>query len=385
MTTQAIVVVAVLLVCSLAILLIRRKPTKTSVAQLKQTSKMGTVIPTVSHPIDSLDQAGMLDEVSLLENNPQYPYPDFYQSFKLIVLKKDTVAVIKDTLTAVRKPNPMLLALTKSTLQSAELYKLIKTDPQMSAQILKEVNSPEAALATPITSISHAINYLGAVKVKDIVIQCCVTTVDLQTKKQAAVCKKLWSISHVASSLVYIMARHLGESDPAQLATDTLLAYLGDQAIVAAYPDSADIYLNKDLSAIQKVHWIQTQYGVNSSMVGHALVSHWGLPKALVKKISQSQILMPDRQYEIGLSEHQLLQNLLCYISSRMAEVVVSTGYDDLKQLLPLTNESLVGLEFSNVQSAIKASNGYKLNDLMNNQQFINQANEVFLKSNHAK
>jgi hypothetical protein len=111
------------------------------------------------------------------------------------------------------------------------------------------------------------------------------------------------------------------------------------------------------------------------------LARQWSLPEALVNKVSQCQILLPREGYEIGLSEQQLTQNLLCYISSRLAEALIYNSCDNLEQLLPLTNDSIIGLEFSNIQDAIKSSNGYKINALMNNVQFIKQANETLTKA----
>ena len=113
MTTQVIVIVCVLLVCLLSILLLKRMPTKAGSVVINNASAINTSnkLPS-SHFIRSKDCDVQLDNANLLVNNPDFAYPDYYQSFQLEVLKKETVRVVKDIRKAVREQKPMLLALT---------------------------------------------------------------------------------------------------------------------------------------------------------------------------------------------------------------------------------------------------------------------------------
>ena len=51
-----------------------------------------------------------------------------------------------------------------------EITKLISSDPSLSAEILKCINSPFYSLRTKITSVNHAVNLMGLKTVKNLAL-----------------------------------------------------------------------------------------------------------------------------------------------------------------------------------------------------------------------
>ncbi len=182
----------------------------------------------------------------------------------------------------------------------------------MSALILIAVNSSQYRLDKPITSVNHGIVFLGENKVKDIVIQCSISGAEFVSAEQQLAYGKLWQVSHIASSIAYIIAKQINHEDRAQLSTSCLLSYLGDQPILSTRPKSADIYLNSQLSSFECSLALQTEYSLNSPLVGRALSSHWGLPQALTDQIGKAlQFLAAGTSLDES-STSDLQQNIIC-------------------------------------------------------------------------
>ncbi len=316
--------------------------------------------------------------------NPDLEIPASYQNFKLLSLNKIVEDSFADILTSSSKPNPLLLALAKKSYPANELYKLIKTDPEMSALILIAVNSPQYRLDKPITSVNHAIVFLGVNKVKDIVIQCCISCAEFVSSEQQLAYEKLWQVSHIASSIAYIIAKQTNHEDPAQLSTSCLLSYLGDQAILSARPESADIYLNTQLSSFERSLALQTEYSLNSPLVGRALSSQWGLPQALTDQIGKALQLLAAGSSLDESSASDLQQNIICYISGQLAEALVLNKRDDIAALLPINSYSAIGLAFINIPDALKKCEFQELNKVINSPVFLAQVNKLTLHLSHS-
>ncbi len=316
--------------------------------------------------------------------NPDLEIPANYQNFKLLTLDQTAKDSFADILTSASKPNPLLLALAKKSYPANELYKLIKTDPEMSALILIAVNSPHYRLDKPITSVNHAIVFLGVNKVKDIVIQCSISCAEFVSSEQQLAYEKLWQVSHIASSIAYIIAKQTNHEDPAQLSTSCLLSYLGDQAILSARPKSADIYLNTQLSSFERSLALQTEYSLNSPLVGRALSSQWGLPQALTDQIGKALQLLAAGSSLDESSASDLQQNIICYIAGQLAEALVLNKRDDIAALLPINSYSAIGLAFINIPDALKKCKFQELNKVINSPMFLAQANKLTLHLSHS-
>ena len=64
----------------------------------------------------------------------------------------------------------ILAAVRNEETSLKEIGEILATDPSLSAEVLKAINSPFYGLATKITSVSHAVNLLGIKTVKSLAL-----------------------------------------------------------------------------------------------------------------------------------------------------------------------------------------------------------------------
>ena len=100
--------------------------------------------------------------------------PEELSKFQLIMvedLDESTVEEIFQMTEAIRQPHPMFNKLTSGVNDPDELIEIVKSDPEITAKILRTVNSAAFSLSRPINSINHAITYLGISLVRDAATQ----------------------------------------------------------------------------------------------------------------------------------------------------------------------------------------------------------------------
>lgn len=187
-----------------------------------------------------------------------------------------------------RQPNPLLLSLTKNELEPKELIALIKSDAEMTAKIINTVNSSLFSLRQPIESIHHAIVFMGVTAVRNIALQFVLQqSLSFKDEAQATAYKNIWISSYIASSLVFLLAKHLEKENAAELSTLCLLMSLGDMTMLSYEPSIAHLYLNQH-SLFERVQQEQLTLEINSSIIGKALAEQWQLPKSIIEGIGNN-------------------------------------------------------------------------------------------------
>ncbi len=221
-----------------------------------------------------------------------------------------------------KKPHPLLLPLTQAAFEPNELFELIKTDPQMTAKMLKRVNSPVFGLLKPITSIHHAIIYLGIGTVKNIALHYAMdNTQEFDKTPQKNAYQKLWSASYLASSITMFCAKEMRIDDAAEISTSCLLSYLGDMALLSSNENFAALFTTPT-SLIERISTYQEAIGLNQQDISSALVRHWQLPRALVRFIDHSLSPVCEPLTE-KVSTEEILKIGLMYLSSRLADTAI--------------------------------------------------------------
>lgn len=246
-----------------------------------------------------------------------------------------------------RKPHPLLIPLTKKAFEPNELFDLIRTDPHITAKILHRVNSSAFALTQPITSINHAIVYLGIGTVKNIAMHFAIeNNIEFESPQQHKAYQKLWNASYLASSLGLLFAKELQLEDASDISTRCLLNYLGDMAILSARPEIAVLYQQQQ-PLYQRVSYCQSQLLVNTQIIGSTLARDWQLPQSLIQSIEHNlSLLVPEskrvyKNEDIEIDEGERIKNYVCYIACRLADLVAineqscieTIRYDLAKQL----------------------------------------------------
>lgn len=356
----------------------------------KPARKTGYKVANNASKTVSFDSAinGVLDK-QIKANEHSFSFNDvaleknFLQDFSSFSVFTETSISNEDKQTtdqivrSFRKPHPLLLPLTQGVFEPNELFDLIKKDPEMTAKVLKVVNSPLFSLRQPITSINHAIIFLGVTSVKNIAMQFAIRTAmneQEQDRNQEAAYQKLWVASYIASSLCLLIAKSLAKENAAELSTHCLLSYLGDMAIVSHQSQTAENYLAVE-SLYLRIDKIQHEVNTNSALVGKNIAQQWRLPTSIVKGIEHS--LSPLTQQSGTISDVQLADTLICYIACRLGDFVAFNNMTDISQLETLLDNSQNSVNFYFIKDKIDAAGLGQLNTLFSDASFKRKANQI--------
>lgn len=181
---------------------------------------------------------------------------------------------------------------------SAELGKLIMSEPVAAARVLASVNSPMYRLAHPVTSIGQAVTFLGINQVRSICIR--VMLINSFVTKEPQQRQALDLTWHANSSACLVLPRlaplfHI--RDVAALTSRVILAGVGQLAAATLLPTSSlKAWMAADRLARHSLE--QDALGVNAAELTHLVLCAWGIPVEMADEILLMERLvaaLPDR------------------------------------------------------------------------------------------
>ena len=292
----------------------RQRLHKQRVEQRKQMSSSKREAMVVSDP-EGLSARG--------PDNEDREVPEALQNLTLSTLSGLDSEVrdrLQDVCANIPEPHPIQKQLAAGFDSPDALVEAVVSDAGLTANILRTVNSASFALVAPITSIRHAITYLGVSVVQGLVAKASVeASGDQGSEEQQMAVAKIWQSASVASAFAQMLGQELGVERPSVLATKALFANLGDVAIVLGFDDGWCGYTNgKGLA--ERVLVQQQVAGVDAAALGTLLAQHWGLPDEISQALECSYLPLLDVQDEGAASTPEFLDNVLMYLSCRIGE-----------------------------------------------------------------
>jgi HD-like signal output (HDOD) protein len=296
--------------------------------------------------------------------------------------KEDSSPEVIDQILAITqsipRPHPMLGSLTKRDVENADkLYQLVKRDPEIAAKILQTVNSSGFYLTQKITRLNHAILYLGTNMVKNIALQCIIRTQPEQDDPRLTQAfNKIWANGFLASSLTFLFAKNLELKNAAELATQTLLAYIGNLAILSFRPQMSYCF-NDSLSLFDRIQTEQRELGVNSALIGGELATVWQLPPSIVDGIRNNLLPLGIPPALCNLPTEYLRDIVLCYACCRFAEEIINKNLEDIAEVNLINPEQM---ELFYLSEYLNKTGLKGLLFLQNKPAFRNEANKMVRK-----
>ena len=285
-------------------------------------------------------------------------------------LDQAAMETIRNMNRLVRAPHPMVHRLTTGLHEPKELLEVVNSDPELASKVLRTVNSAAFALATPISSVTHAISYLGTSLVRDIVTQFLISgSMEIKHADQQQAYTRLWVASYVASTVGLLLAQDLGLERASELSTQALLSYLGDLSILFTHPELAEVYLNQP-SLFARVQHQQQRLQTNSALVGRSLASLWELPEQVADGLRTS--LMPMSMDPATLSglDADTRRVLLCYTACRIGDLVSFHGVRDVAEI------DFNSLEFFYLDGHLRAAGMERVYKKLNDAAFRRKVNQ---------
>lgn len=234
---------------------------------------------------------------------------------------------------AMPEPHPVQTRLARGLDTPEELMAAVVSDAGLTATILRTVNSAAFGLSTSITSVQHAINYLGTSVVKGVVSQAALAErAETGTPAQQRALACVWRSSRVASFFAQQLGKELGLARPSVLATKSLFFNLGDVALILAVEGIEGAY-DAGVGIVERVQRQQAATGVNTAIVGSALAEAWSLPAELVVAIDTGLIPLTTPPAEHPMDAAPRQENVILYLASRVGDRATYRGLRDVSEL----------------------------------------------------
>jgi diguanylate cyclase (GGDEF)-like protein len=174
-----------------------------------------------------------------------------------------------------------ILALVKGEGASLkEIASVLSTDPSLSAQILKLINSPFYGVRTQVTSISLAVNLLGLNTVKNLALSFSLLRDYPKGNKENFDYTFFWKQSLIGAVSSKLIARKIIP----ELSEDAfflgLIQNIGILALTQCMPQQYSLVLKEKDRILCSYHEAENQIlGFNHMEIGEYLIKEWGLPE----------------------------------------------------------------------------------------------------------
>ncbi|MEM1141254.1 MAG: HDOD domain-containing protein [Pseudomonadota bacterium] len=261
---------------------------------------------------------------------------------KLDELEVEKLQAVATICASMEEPHPIQAQLARGLDSPEELMDAVVTDAGLTASVLKTVNSAAFALSSPITSVQHAVTYLGVSVVKGIVAQAAMAESSQEgTPEQQQALGRIWKSACAASAVAQAMAKELGFERPSICATKALFANLGDVVLTLKY-ENASTWFAPGSGLAARVSAQRDAMGADSALVGSALAESWDLPDDIRNSIGDGLLpLLVDAESH-PLDGAELDQHLVVYLADRIGDAVAYQGLNDLAdfELSPTGSDS---------------------------------------------
>lgn len=262
-----------------------------------------------------------------------------------------------------RKPHPLLNALTGNISNAKTLYETVKTDPELVAKIINVSNSPLFGLSKPITNVHHAIVYLGIVQVKNIATHFALQkSLDFSDSQQQKAYQQIWSASFLAGSIMLVIAKAMQLDNAAELSTRCQLGYLGDISTLFSSPETAKLYVDNK-SYLERIDFIQELTDANTPILSGILAKKWNLPVDISNALHNSALPLSGQFDDTTLSVLEIQQILVCYCCCRLAEAIIFDNSNHILNANTLSFEETGKDEFYYIPELLEK---YRLTRLSN-------------------
>ncbi len=198
---------------------------------------------------------------------------------------------------------------------SKDIARVVSSDPALSANVLKIVNSPIIGLRNKVSDLVLAISLLGYNQIRDIALEISVS--QALNAKQNAQMMRLWKHSFYCGKISEIIAASLGRM-AGEAFTMGLLHDIGKILLAYANYDAFETSLNNYRYQRGKVlHWQSEQatIGLTHAEIGGLACVRWQLPDLFYRVIWYHHVPPAgnSKSEEIYLSQVVHLADTLCW------------------------------------------------------------------------
>ncbi len=267
-----------------------------------------------------------------------------------------------------------------SEASTKDIARVIKKDPNLTARILRVVNSPFYAPPNQITTINQAVQTLGTRAV--IAMALTATVYNLVDKMEFTVDrKKFWRHSLEVALASQRIAEAVNYKNSEEAFIGGLLHDIGLLILENSFPDEFRrvwrlVEIGKDLTEVEEETW-----GTNHARVGQFLLHQWGLPEILSSAVGGHHITYGPEDTHTS-QKLILIVNLANRISrfrianSPPPEIKTIEERKLLAENLNLSNNDLARIEKKLISEVVHES-GYLEIEVGSVEEILSEANQL--------
>jgi putative nucleotidyltransferase with HDIG domain len=240
-----------------------------------------------------------------------------------------------DGMPAFPKSVQKILELTRDVNCSAkDLVQVIDKDPVVTVKILRVVNSAYYSLPKQVTSINHAVVYLGFNTIKNLALS--IAAVGMLPKQNAADFDVQQYLLHSLSTAVIAkqLAMQLDNADPMDCFIGGLLHDFGKVVLAQFMPNEFKLALAQCKASNSSLHEaLQQLLGTDHAVIGAMLVEKWRFAPSLIDTIAH--------QYDAHLMQSDLFA---CVFAANQISKKLGFGFGGnpyIQELPPPVAETL--------------------------------------------
>jgi HD-like signal output (HDOD) protein len=177
---------------------------------------------------------------------------------------------------------------------------IVIQDPNISARILRMVNSSFFGFATEIESISRAINIMGMSQLHDLVLTISATKAFKGINSDLISMKDFWLHSIYCAAIAKLIARKCNVVDSERLFVTGILHDIGHLVLYSKLPSQAAKLL--ETAKQQQIPLAQLEkstFGFDYAEVGGELLQLWKLPDCLSQTVSHHTQIKNEQQFSL--------------------------------------------------------------------------------------
>lgn len=223
---------------------------------------------------------------------------------------------------------------------------IVIQDPNISARILRMVNSSFFGFATEIESISRAINIMGMAQLHDLVLTVSATKAFKGINSELISMKSFWLHSIYTAAIAKVLARKCNVVDSERLFVTGILHDIGHLVIYTKLPTQSikllELAKNKQIPLTQLE---KSTFGFDYAEVGGELLKLWKLPLCLSQAVSHHTDVSKEEQFMLDTAIIHIA-NIMVLQEESEKTGIRAPGFDPTSfQLTLLTEEDLPSLK----------------------------------------
>jgi len=190
-----------------------------------------------------------------------------------------------------------------------EIADVLSTDPPLSAQVLKLINSPFYGVRTQVTSVPHAVSLLGLNTVKNLALSFSLLRDYPKGNKEDFDYTNFWKQSLIGAVSCKLIAEKVIPAFSEDAFFLGLIHNIGILALIQCMPEQYSLVVKEKGWTLCSYHEAENQIlGFNHMEVGEYLIRTWGLPETFFTPVGYHH---NPEDLDTKVSEIELLTKVL--------------------------------------------------------------------------